>query len=59
MPISWLRAMLTFLGDNHYERFRAVAANGLWCATHPYIYNHFYQEDGSPNRARPPARQTR
>ncbi len=55
--IGWLRAMLTFLGDKYYERFRAVAANGLWCATHPYIYNHFYQEDGSPTRARPPERQ--
>jgi hypothetical protein len=34
---------------------RAVIANGLWCATHPYIANHFYQEPpGGPSHvARP------
>ena len=51
---SWLSTMLTYLSDQWYDRFRAVANGGLWCATHPYFYNHFYQEAGSPKIARPP-----
>lgn len=41
---SWLIAMMTYLADHYFERFRAIIGNGLWCATHPYFYNHFYQE---------------
>ncbi len=51
---SWLRAMMTYLSNKWYDRFRAVANGGLWCATHPYFYNHFYQEAGSPKKPRPP-----
>src|SRR5579864_4060763 len=40
---SWIRAMMNYLATNWYDRFRAIANNGLWCATHPYFYNHFYQ----------------
>lgn len=46
--LGWLNAMLTFLADRHYDRFRTIAQNGLWVATHPYIYNHFYQEGSGP-----------
>ncbi len=51
---SWMIAMLTYLADNCYDRFRTVANSGMWCATHPYIYNHFYQEGTGPLDARPP-----
>jgi hypothetical protein len=57
--IRWMDAFLNYLADNHYDRFRAVLANGAYCATHPYILNHFYQE--IPGRgatsARPPEQQ--
>lgn len=53
----WLDTMMNYLADHHYERFRAVAANGLWCATHPYIYNHYYQENSGPLDPRPPGMQ--
>jgi hypothetical protein len=55
--VAWLTAMLAFLADYYYDRFRAVADNGLWVATHPYFYNHFYQESGRANRPRPPEQQ--
>lgn len=57
--IPWLTNMMAYLRDNHYDRFRHVLANGLWLATHPYIYNHFYQEvpGGGPLSARQPDRQ--
>jgi len=42
--VYWIRAMLTYLKERHEARFRWVIGNGLWCATHPYIANHFYQE---------------
>ncbi len=51
---SWADTMLTYLADNYYDRFRTIANNGLWWATHPYIYNHFYQESTSPRLACPP-----
>jgi hypothetical protein len=41
---GWMQAMLRYLADTHFERFRTVMNNGLWVATHPYIYNHYYQE---------------
>lgn len=55
----WLRTMMSYLREAHYVRFRHVLANGLWFASHPYIYNHFYQEipGGGPLSARPPSDQ--
>jgi hypothetical protein len=51
---GWLDAMMTYLAERQYDRFRAVMNNGLWVATHPYIYNHFYQEqNGSPEPRQP------
>ncbi len=41
---TWLRNMMQYLRDAHYNRFRRILGNGLWLATHPYLYNHFYQE---------------
>lgn len=56
----WMRNMMQYLRDAHYDRFRYVQGNGLWCATHPYIYNHFSQEipGGGPLSARGPSTQT-
>ncbi|HEC22801.1 MAG TPA: hypothetical protein ENI95_07780 [Chloroflexi bacterium] len=53
--VFWLDAFLRYLRENHNTRFRRVIANGLWCATHPYLHNHFYQEPpgGPPHVARP------
>jgi hypothetical protein len=51
---SWLIAMMSYLADTFYDRFRAVANSGMWCATHPYFYNHFYQEGAGPLQARLP-----
>ncbi len=42
--VFWQDAFLRYLKDKYNTRFRKVIANGLWCATHPYIANHFYQE---------------
>ena len=51
---GWLDAMMTYLAERQYDRFRAVMNNGLWVATHPYVYNHFYQEqNGSPEPRQP------
>ncbi|MBN1966370.1 MAG: hypothetical protein JW910_17100 [Anaerolineae bacterium] len=57
--IPWLRNMVNYLADNYYTRFRTLLATGLWCATHPYIFNHFYQEraGGGPLSMRSPAQQ--
>jgi hypothetical protein len=51
---QWINAMLNYLAENYYDRFRAVASNGLWCATHPYTYNHFYQENPGSSSPRSP-----
>ena len=53
--IYWLDAFLGYLRVRHNSRMRRVIANGLWCATHPYIANHFYQEPpgGPASQARP------
>jgi hypothetical protein len=51
--IPWMNAFLTYLANNHFDRFRTVLANGGWCSTHPYIFNHYYQE-GAGGRPRPP-----
>jgi hypothetical protein len=57
--IRWMDAFLNYLAENHYDRFRNVLAGGMYCATHPYIFNHFYQEmpGGGPRSARPPTLQ--
>ncbi len=57
--VYWMRAMLLYLREHHETRFRWVLGNGLWCATHPYIANHFYQEPpgGPPYAARQPHEQ--
>ncbi len=53
--LHWLDACLHYLATRHAERFLAVAANGLWVATHPTLLNHFYQEPpgGPGHMARP------
>jgi hypothetical protein len=57
--IYWLRNMMVYLKEVHYQRFRRILGNGLWLATHPYIYNHLYQEipGGGPLSARAPHEQ--
>ncbi len=47
--VRWMDAMLNYLANTHYERFQRVLASGLYCATHPYILNHWYR-DGSSGR---------
>ncbi|MGV2435837.1 MAG UNVERIFIED_CONTAM: hypothetical protein LVT10_14015 [Anaerolineae bacterium] len=42
--VRWMDAMLNDLANRHYERFLNVLRSGCYCATHPYILNHFYQE---------------
>ena len=52
--VYWLDAMLGYMRDNQKDRFTAIANNGMWCATHPYSLNHFYQEfPGQPATPRP------
>lgn len=53
--LHWIDAFMRYLREVHEARFRAVVLNGLWCATHPYLYNHFYQEPpgGPAHVARP------
>ena len=55
----WIDTWLNYLRQNHYQRFRKILANGAYCATHPYILNHYYQEvpGGGPTSARPPEAQ--
>ncbi len=57
--VRWMDALLNDMRQRHYDRFRYVLANGAYCATHPYILNHFYQEmpGGGPTSARPPEAQ--
>jgi hypothetical protein len=57
--VRWMDAFLTYLRETHFDRFRAVLANGAYCATHPYILNHFYQQvpGGGPWSARRPEEQ--
>jgi hypothetical protein len=53
--VYWYDAFLNYLRREHLDRFLKVVNNGLWCATHPYLLNHFYQEPpGGPDHvARP------
>ena len=57
--VRWMDAFLNYLAARHYDRFRYVLANGCYCATHPYILNHFYQQrpGGGPLSAREPHEQ--
>ena len=57
--VAWTDALLNYYAEYRYERFRNVLANGAYAATHPYILNHFYQEQagGGPRSARPPEAQ--
>ncbi len=52
--VRWMDTMLNYLGNNHYDRFLNVLRGGCYCATHPYILNHWYQEARGPLSARPP-----
>lgn len=54
--VLWMDAFLNYLAANHRDRFTRILASGAYCATHPYILNHFYQEvpGGGPLSARPP-----
>lgn len=50
---AWMRSLLQYMADNHYDRFRAIIDNGMWLPTHAYIFNHWYQErPGNPTQAR-------
>lgn len=53
--VRWMDQFLNYMHQVHFERFRYVLANGMFCATHPYILNHFYQEQigGGAASARP------
>ncbi|NDJ33782.1 MAG: hypothetical protein GYB64_03895 [Chloroflexi bacterium] len=53
--VFWYREFLNYLADAHYQRAIDVFTNGAWAATHPYLYNHFYQEPpgGPSNQASP------
>jgi len=55
---AWLVNLLQYMSDHHYERFRNIINNGMWIATHPYIVNHWYQEEpgGGARSARPAVR---
>lgn len=57
--VHWYNTWLDYLAENHYHRFRWILANGAYCATHPYILNHYYQErpGGGPTSARQPEEQ--
>lgn len=51
--VLWMDAMLSYLRDNHLERFRHILNRGGWCAVHANTFNHFYQETpGDPLRPR-------
>ncbi|MEP7293411.1 MAG: hypothetical protein ABI835_16625 [Chloroflexota bacterium] len=57
--VLWMDTFLNYIADHHYERFRALLANGMYCCYHPLIANHFYQEvpGGGPFSMRTPAAQ--
>ncbi len=58
--VLWMDAFMKYLKQEQETRFRAVATNGLWCATHPYLHNHFYQEPpGGPEHVARPYYQER
>lgn len=55
MTTFWIESILNYMFDNHFDRFRNIINNGMWLATHPYIFNHWYQEEpgGNPLAPRP------
>jgi hypothetical protein len=57
--VRWMDTWLNYMAENHADRFRYVLANGAYCATHPYVLNHYYQEipGRGPRSARPPDQQ--
>ena len=56
----WLDEFLKYLKEAHYDETVYVINNGMWCATHPYIANHFYQEPtGGPSHIARPYNQER
>jgi hypothetical protein len=57
--VRWMDAFLNYLSQAHFNRFATLLNNGLYCATHPYILNHFYQEipGQGATSARPPEAQ--
>jgi hypothetical protein len=57
--VRWMDAYLSYLNQAYHDRMGAVLANGAFCATHPYILNHFSQEipGQGPTSARPPEQQ--
>ena len=56
--VRWMDAMLNYLAENHYERFVNVLRGGTYCATHPYILNHYYQTaPGDASRLRSASQQ--
>lgn len=54
--VYWMDAFFQYMAKNRYDRFKNVLAGGMYCATHPYIFNHYYQEiaRGGSRSARPP-----
>lgn len=57
--IRWMDAFLGYLKQAHFDRFGRLLANGVYCATHPYVLNHYYQEvpGAGPLSSRPPEQQ--
>ncbi len=55
--VSFMTAMLRYAQENFYDRFRNIAASGMWVATHPYFFNHYYQEATGPLDPRQPDQQ--
>lgn len=57
--ITWINQLLLYMFDNHFRRFLQILANGFWVNTHPYVFNHFYQQEagGGELSARPPETQ--
>ena len=54
--IPWLDAEFKYLSQTADTRFRTIVDNGMWFATHPYLFNHWYQEpDGGPSYLARPA----
>jgi hypothetical protein len=57
--VFWMDQMLGYIARTYADRFRNILANGAFCATHPYILNHYYQEvpGGGPTSYRAPEQQ--
>jgi hypothetical protein len=57
--VGWMDAFLGYLQQAHFERFGRLLNSGVYCATHPYILNHYSQEIPGlgPTSARSPEQQ--